>query len=210
MKGIYRCRDGSYSEDPEGCPGGSESFLPGRERVRISKLLAGILRHFPDKFGVEVDGEGWARIDDVVAALRRAGYVWVERWHIEAIAELDPKGRYEVRGDRIRARYGHSISVRVEPLSYDAPPILYHGTTRASLPSIMAKGILPMRRLKVHLSESIDDAAEVARRHGPDIIVLEVDVECVRERGYTVARASRKVYIADYVPPECIKRVIRP
>jgi putative RNA 2'-phosphotransferase len=171
--------------------------------------MAGILRHFPDKYGVTLDSEGWAKIDDLVRALRAAGYPWVEKWHVRAIAELDPKGRYEVMGDKIRARYGHSVKVKVEPLSYEAPPTLFHGTIEENLPSIRAKGILPMRRLKVHLSASIEDAVETARRHGPRVVVLEIDVECVERSGYTVARASKTVYVADYIPPECIKKVHR-
>ena len=210
MKGVYKCSDGGYAEDPRECRGGVEGFLGGAERVRLSKLMAGILRHFPERYGVRVDGEGWALIDEVVQALRRAGYLWAERWHVEAIAALDPKGRYEVREGRIRARYGHSIRVKVEPLSYETPLTLYHGTTRENLLSIMAVGILPMKRLKVHLSETVEEALEVARRHGRNVVVLEVDVNCVKRKGYTVARASKRVYIADKVPPECIRRVITP
>lgn len=209
MRDIFLCREGTYTEDPGECRSGVADRLRGDLRLRLSKLLAGILRHFPESYGVRVDERGWASIDELVTALRRAGYWWVSRWHVEAIGVLDPKGRYEVRDGRIRARYGHSINVSVEPLSYDAPPILYHGTLEDNLGSIMKNGILKMRRVKVHLTSSLEDAIETARRHGSRVAVLVVDTSCLRERGLVVARASKTVYVVDYVPPDCIKRVIR-
>lgn len=38
--------------------------------VRISKLMSLILRHKPEQFGVILDGEGYAPIDDVVRGIR--------------------------------------------------------------------------------------------------------------------------------------------
>lgn len=211
MKAMYKCRGGGYSEDPSKCPGGVETSLPGELRVKLSKLVSGILRHFPESYGVKVDGKGWASIDELVTALRKLpGYRWVERWHIEALAALDPKGRFEVSGGKIRARYGHTIKVEVEPLPGEPPRLLYHGTVSSNLPSIKAKGILPMRRLKVHLSPTPEIAVEVGRRHGGDVVVLEVDVECLKEKGLKPAMASKVVYVVDWVPPDCIRRIIRP
>lgn len=211
MKPVYKCRGGGYSEDPGGCPEGVEGVLPGELRLRLSKLVSGILRHFPESYGVRVDGRGWASIDELVAALRRIpAYRWVERWHIEALAALDPKGRFEVSGGRIRARYGHTIKVEVEPLPGEPPDTLYHGTVSSNLPSIRARGILPMKRLKVHLSPTPELAAEVGRRHGSDVVILEVDVKCLEEKGLKPAMASRAVYVVDWVPPECIRRAFRP
>ncbi len=211
MKGLYKCKGGGYAEEPSECPSGVEEWLPGSLRVKLSKLVSGILRHFPDSYGVKVDDKGWASIDELVEALKRLpGYKWVERWHIEALAALDPKGRFEVREGRIRARYGHTIKVEVEPLPGEPPRVLYHGTVAGNLPSIRAKGVLPMRRLMVHLSATIEQAVEVGRRHGSDVVVLEVDVGCLREKGLEPAMASKAVYVVDWVPPECIRRVIRP
>ena len=203
---VYKCREGGFSEDPQRCPGGVEAVLPARLRVRLSKLVSGALRHFPDALGLRMDERGWVSIRELVEALRRRpGYEWVEEWHIRALAALDPKGRFEVSGGRIRARYGHTVRVEVEPLPGRAPPVLYHGTVRDRLPSIMEKGLLPMRRLYVHLSPSPEQAVEVGRRHGPDVVVLEVDVDCLRRRGLEPRRASHAVYVVEWVPPECIR-----
>jgi len=186
--------------------------LGREERVRLSKKMAGLLRHYPDRYGLRVDREGWARIDDLVRALHRIpGYSWVRREHVLEVAMLDEKGRYEVRGERIRARYGHSIQVDpgYEELSRP-PPTLYHGTTMRRLPSIRRRGLLPMKRRMVHLSLTPSDALETGRRHGPDVVILEVDVECMRRRGIPLYRAGPRVVTTPHVPPDCIRRAITP
>jgi len=185
--------------------------LPDHLRVRLSKKMAGLLRHYPDRYGLRLDEEGWATLEDLVAALRRIpGFEWVEAHHVLEVIRRDPKGRYELRGGRVRARYGHSVRVRVEyPEPPEPPPLLYHGTVERSLPGIMARGILPGRRLWVHLSASVEDALETGRRHGPDVVVLVVDTACLRGRGIRVYKASERVYVVEKVPPECIRGRLR-
>jgi len=206
IKGVRLCRDGSFTEEPAKCSSGEAGFLDARRRLMLSKRLSGILRHYPDKYGVKVNDRGWASIREIVNALRRTrGFEWVEEWHVRAIASLDPKGRFEVRGDRIRARYGHTIRVFVEPLPGRPPEKLFHGTTADRLRSILREGLKPMRRLMVHLTSDYESAVETGRRHGERVVVLEVDTKCVEKHGYRVRRASRTIFVVEHVPPECIR-----
>ncbi len=179
------------------------------ERIRLSKKIAGLLRHYGPRYGLRIDREGWARIEDLVRALRRIpGFEWVSREHVLEVVSLDDKGRYEVRGDRIRARYGHSLPVAPRYEEAPAPRVLYHGTVVERLPGIRARGILPMKRRMVHLSASIVDAWETGRRHGGNVVVLVVDTSCLERRGVRVYRASPRVYVAEWVPPECIAETL--
>jgi len=181
--------------------------LPDKVRERLSKKIAGLLRHYGPRYGLQLDEEGWARIRDLVRALHRIpGYEWVEEKHVLEVVARDEKGRYELEGDRIRARYGHSLPVKVryKPLE-KLPPILYHGTVSRNLYSIMEKGLVPMKRRYVHLSYTWEDAYETGRRHGPDVVVLEIDTSCLRRHGIPVYYAGPKVAVAPWVPPDCIR-----
>ncbi|MEB3779841.1 MAG: RNA 2'-phosphotransferase [Desulfurococcales archaeon] len=205
---IYKCKDGVYVESPGECRD-IQDVLHASKRVILSKKLAGILRHYPHRYGISLTREGWARISDILKALRKTpGFEWVEYWHIEAIAHLDPKGRYEVKNGFIRARYGHSIDVDVKPdYSVKPPRILYHGTSRGNVDKILAEGIKPMKRKMVHLTSSLDDAIETGKRHGRRISIIIVDVECLESKGLIVGKAGKTVYVVKYVPPECINKV---
>ncbi len=218
MRPIYRCRgSGVFVEDPGECRDGAVLLLSPERRVRLSKLMSGLLRHFPWEAGLRLDGEGWVPVVELVRGIRerwrnREAYSWVTVEHVVAVALLDPKGRFQLSPDlrMIRAAYGHSREVGVR-LGYrrlgpgEAPERLYHGTVSGRLPSILEKGLLPMRRVMVHLSSTVEDALEVARRHGGDPVVLVVDTRCLLGRGVPLYRASSRVYLAPWVPPDCLK-----
>lgn len=211
MKPIYKCSIcGKYIEEPVHCGKKAILLLDDKRRLMLSKLVSGLLRHYPWEIGVSLDKEGWVSIDDLVNGIKikwknKHLYQWVTREHIIALAELDPKGRFEVSGDRIRARYGHSVRVRIEyKISY--PPKLYHGTSISKLNNILKQGLRPMKRLYVHTTTSKSDALLNARRHGTPV-VLEINVECLRRNNIPVYKAGKTVYLVPYVPPECITRV---
>lgn len=208
MKPVYKCAVcGCFTEEPVHCGNPAVLLLGAAERVKLSKLVSGILRHFHQALGVELDVEGFAGVSDLAKAVSgREGYEWVRTEHIVALALLDPKGRFELRGDRIRARYGHSVRVRVRYPEEYPDTLLYHGTSRSKLHSILERGLLPMGRLFVHLSVDPADAAQRAAKF-PDPVVLVVDPRRMRGRA-KLYRASAKVYVAERVPPECIVAVL--
>lgn len=184
-------------------------MLPEHLRVKLSKKMAGLLRHYGEEYGLKFTRDGWVRITDLVQALRRIpGFDWVTVQDVLEVVSRDEKGRYEVRDGMIRARYGHSIEVEVEyeELSREEiPETLYHGTVARRLEGILREGLKPMRRRYVHLSLTPQDAYTVGRRHGVDVVVLAVDTRCLEEKGIPVYRASHKVYVTPWVPPDCIR-----
>lgn len=211
MRPIYRCRVcGAFTEERVHCGVEAVLLLDARRRVMLSKLMSGLLRHYPWEAGLRLRRGGWVRVEELVEGIRerwrnRELYGWVRREHVEAVALLDPKGRFELRDGWIRARYGHSVRVEIEyPVASDPPPILYHGTSRDRVPSILARGLLPMKRLYVHLTRSMELALENARRHGAPIILL-VDTLCLRRHGIPVYRATDDIYLAPRVPSRCIR-----
>ncbi len=183
------------------------------QRESLSRLMSALLRHIPHEAGLKLDNEGFVNVDDLVRGIREVWrnkhlYTWVTRDHILAVAELDPRGRFEVRNGKIRATYGHSIPVKIKYVEDREVKVLYHGTTRDRLESILRQGIVRGRRQYVHLTTSIEIAREIGLRHGSNIVILQVDAECLRKSGYRVYRASNLIYLVEYVPPKCIRKVI--
>ncbi len=217
MKPVYRCRVcGEFTENPVHCGKHADLILDGVKRLRLSKLMSFILRHCPECVGLKLDSEGWVRVEDLVNAIKerwrnKEAYNWLDVIHVIAVAALDPKGRFELRNGLIRARYGHQsrLGVRIEYECDEHTKTLFHGTSSRNLASILREGVKPMRRSYVHLATSMTDACEVGARHGPDPVVLVIDADCLRKLGYRVYVASHSVRLVDYVPPECIAKVLR-
>ncbi len=208
---IYKCRVcGKYVEEEYHCGEKTTPFLDPRRRLMLSKLLSGILRHYPWEIGLKPDEEGWVSLDELVRGIRerwrnRKLYQWVSEEHVRAVAVLDPKGRFELRNGLIRARYGHSIDVKIKyPVVENPPPLLYHGTSRDSLPGILREGLKPMKRKYVHLTIDPGMALETGRRHGPPVLLV-IDTSCIMDKGLRIYGATDKIYLVIRVPPECIR-----
>ncbi|WP_226482483.1 RNA 2'-phosphotransferase [Natrinema amylolyticum] len=213
---VRVCEDhGAFSAEREGCPAcnacGVQS-LSGPRRRRLSKFMSGALRHFPDDVGLELDERGWADYNELVAAVERT-YDWARSAHVAAVIATDPKGRFERTatetaaadddiGGRVRASYGHSVAVDLEPTDAPVPDDLYHGTAPDALESIREEGLRPMNRRQVHLSERPATARRVGRRHADEPVVLVVDAAAMLADGRRITKRGRETYTTDRVPPE--------
>ncbi len=185
-------------------------MLDDEKRIRLSKKLSGVLRHYGPRYGLEINGDGWARIEEVVRVLRSLpGFAWVNKSHIFEVVRKDDKGRFEIKGEYIRALYGHSIrNINPNYQQVLSPPkVLYHGTPKRNLASIMTSGLLPGRRNWVHLTLLPEIAVETGSRYGGPLALLEIDTRCLQKKGIKVYAANRIVYLVKHVPPECIRVV---
>ncbi len=201
---LVICSTCGMSEGRCGC-GKGEVILSGAERKRISKFLSGMLRHFPEKYGIEIDRNGFASLESVIAILKeRYG---VGESHLRAIVQFDRKRRFEIVNGKIRARYGHSTDVDVRwSESGRIPERLYHATSPENLKSILSVGLIPVRRREVHMTEKPDEAMEVGFRHSRNPVLLEIDAERVMGSGIEIRKKGR-VFTADRIPPEFIRVV---
>ena len=193
----------------EGCPhcdAAGTRLLSTERRTQVSKFCSGALRHFPDDAGLELDDAGWADWETLVDRTR-AKYEWLDEAALAALVQLDPKGRFERDGDRVRAAYGHSVDVDLDAGGTPVPDVLYHGTTPDALPSIEAEGLQPMSRQHVHLSGSTAAAREVGRRHTAEPVVLRVDAAALIADGWTITKRGTEVYTTDHVPPAYFDRL---
>ncbi|HDJ50799.1 MAG TPA: RNA 2'-phosphotransferase [Thermoprotei archaeon] len=207
VRPLYRCSIcGTIIEESVHCGRPCVIVLGPKDRVRLSKLLSGILRHFPHRFGVKLDEEGWARIDAIVEGIRerRPDLRHITSDVLIAIAQYDPKERFEILNNKIRARYGHTVRVKISYEEDTKSKVLYHGTVRKNLKNILSEGLKPMKRQWVHLSTTIDDALTVGKRHGHDVVILKIDCNCLRSRGIKIYIASKSTRLVQYVPSECI------
>jgi putative RNA 2'-phosphotransferase len=212
---VFRCPTHGYltsSRCPD-CGRETERVLSERRRVRLSKFLSGALRHFPEDVGLSLSAAGWAEWEAVLDAVTNQ-YPWADERHVAAVVETDPKGRFEVVGDRdgrrVRARYGHSVPVTVgadDAGTDSVPDRLYHGTAPRHVESILDEGLKPMGRQEVHLSGTVSDARKVGRRHAPDPVVLVVDAAAMLTDGRRIDSRGRETYTTDRVPPEYLGRL---
>ena len=177
--------------------------------VSLGRFISLILRHKPETIGIELDGEGWADVDELIDGVNRAGK-YIDRETLERIVCENNKKRYTLSpdGKRIRANQGHSIDVHIEMEKHDPPDKLYHGTAERFLDSIKESGIKRMSRQYVHLSPDVETAFAVGKRHGKPI-VLVIDAASMAADGYVFMLSANGVWQSEDIPWKYVAEVIR-
>ena len=174
----------------------------------LSKEVSYALRHAPWEYELEMDEEGWVPIGQLLDALHRS-----EKW--KNISEIDlsemikksEKKRHEIKDGKIRAFYGHSIPMKILKEEEMPPDILYHGTARRFMQSIMESGLLPQSRQYVHLSQEVETAENVGKRHDSKPCILIIDAKRAWKEGIKFYLGNEKVWLSDAIPSRYIKEL---
>ena len=172
--------------------------------VGKSRKLAFLLRHDNKAFEEgKIDEHGWRCVDELL----ELGFT---RPQLEEIVETNNKKRYEFNTDKtkIRARQGHSVPVDVELEKRIPPKYLYHGTTDVVKDRILEEGINNMTRLYVHLSEDVETAIKVGKRHGNKVVVFVIDAEKMENEGYEFYLSRNNVWLTKYIAPKYFSDIL--
>ena len=173
--------------------------------AETSKYISLILRHKPEVIGITLDEHGWAKVEDLIAGIKKTHLI--NREMLEEIVHTDSKQRYSFNedGTLIRANQGHSIPVDVELPVAEPPEILWHGTGEKYVSFIDEKGLLPQSRLYVHLSGDKETAMMVGKRHGKPVI-YKILSRKMASAGYTFYRSVNGVWLTKAVPAEYLDK----
>lgn len=160
-----------------------------------------VLWHRPGVIGLQLDENGWALLDELIAKMNTQG-VNADAAAIRHIVDNNDKKRFAFNEDqsKIRASQGHSLPVELNLEEVVPPAILYHGTAESNLDKILQTGIQKQSRQHVHLSETMETAKTVGSRHGRPII-LTVDALAMYDAGYKFYLSANHVWLTNEVPP---------
>lgn len=174
--------------------------------VSISKLLSLMLRHEPGRFGIVLDAEGFAPLEEVLAAVRTRSPDTTAADLLAVAATIEPeKQRFSIVDDEIRANYGHSFADRISHSAAVPPRLLFHGTHAAAIDLILRDGLRPMKRQYVHLTPDVELASRVGARRGKPMLI-EVDAAVANAAGTVFYRANESFWLVDELPAAFLRR----
>jgi putative RNA 2'-phosphotransferase len=171
-----------------------------KQRIKISKYLSYILRHRPDSIGLELDGQGWADVEELITCSNAQGKNLTRELIAEVVATND-KQRFclSADGGKIRANQGHTFPVDLGLKPVRPPAVLYHGTAEHFVAGIMQQGLQALGRQHVHLSTDRETAMQVGARHGRPV-VLQVDAGRLHREGHLFYLSANGVWLTESVP----------
>ena len=175
------------------------------DEKKLGQYLSLILRHKPEVIGIQLDEHGWAKVDELIAGIRKTQFM--DQTLLEKLVAEDEKGRYAFNDDKtlIRANQGHSIPVDVGLKEVQPPEVLWHGTGEKYVASIDREGLISKSRLYVHLSADFQTALKVGSRHGKPV-VYAVDARRMHEEGYVFFLSVNGVWLTQRVPMVYLKK----
>ncbi len=175
------------------------SKVPGKQ---LAKLLAYVLGHRPDEFGLVLDPDGFIKIKELIQAMNEeTDFPHVRRSLIDEIIITSPEPVVEIKDTRIRA-VDRSALPPVKP-DKNPPKLLYIAVTAKSYPVVLEKGIRPTYFSHIILSREESMAGRIGKRKGASPIILTVNVQQAQTAGVVFQKAGERLFLTDFIPLEC-------
>ena len=208
---LSECDEHGYfrGETCPTCNNKGKFLMSDKELSSLSRIMAGALRHFPEKLGLMMDGKGWVDITSLIESIGsgRSGFNWLRIHHVKAVVKTDERGRYQIDGGMIRATYGHSINVILDDLPIAEIDKFYYPVSEEEADIILERGLHPIDRKKVHLSGSIEKAIEAGRVRSDEPQILLIDGKKAKSDGIKIYKAGKDVYITEGINPEYLSKI---
>jgi len=171
-----------------------------KQLKQVGKFISLILRHEPQKIGLQLDSAGWASVNQLLVGLKSKNFE-ISLAQLQELVASNDKQRYSFNDDQtqIRANQGHSLKLDLQLEAREPPAVLYHGTATRFLDAIREQGLLKGNRHHVHLSTNEDTARQVGSRHGQPII-LKIASKDMHESGHLFYCSENMVWLTDHVP----------
>ncbi len=174
--------------------------------VKVSKFLSLVLRHKPDTIGITLDEHGWTDVEELMKKSKEHG-VNFDLDMLDFVVKTNNKKRFAFNDSKtkIRASQGHSVDVDLCLQQQVPPEFLFHGTSIASVNSIMSTGLNKGKRNHVHLSKDVDTALKVGMRHGKPVVFRVLAANMVATGKYVFYLSENGVWLTNNVPPEFLE-----
>lgn len=173
------------------------------DKIKLSKNLSYLLRHDPED--IEMDENGFVNVDELLQKLEER-FPDIDRQKLKDVVNKKGKRRYEIKEDKIRALYGHTVDIDLDLEEDKKVNELYHGTTDKNAEKIMKYGLKSRDRNMTHLSSTKREAKKIGERRTTDPVILKIDVKQVRRDGLKFYKATDEVYLSNGIPPQYITK----
>lgn len=171
-----------------------------KKLAQKSRELSYLLRHDPK--GLSMCKNGYVLVSDLLLKMD------ITLTELVSIVQDDDKKRYSFKNEDnqfIRANQGHSFKVDLGLKKVIPPFILYHGTKKDHINSIMKTGLTSMRRNHVHLSGDIETANIVANRRKGENIILKIQARAMYNDKVDIYLSENGVYLTEFIDPKYIE-----
>jgi putative RNA 2'-phosphotransferase len=174
-----------------------------RQLESLARMLAYILAHRPDEFGLVLSEEGFVPIKYLLQALStEPGWGFVRRYHLDQLAGLMSLPAFEIDQERIRALT--PARLRRDP-GEPPPALLYAAIPPKAHARVWEEGLKPPPDRELVLAATPELALKLGRRRSPDPVTVIVQAQAASRRGLSFTGYGEGLYLAPALPRDLLQ-----
>ena len=166
-----------------------------RQLESLARMLAYMLGHHPDEFGLVLSEDGFIPFKELHQALsREPGWGFVRRHHLDQVVSLMQPPAFAVEGERIRCLQPGPLPRRRPGLP--PPPLLYLAISPKVHERVWQEGLKAAAGRELLLARTPDTALKLGKRRAPTPVLVTIQAQAAAQAGLSFTGYGEELFLA--------------
>ena len=175
-----------------------------RQLESLARMLAYMLGHHPDEFGLVLAEDGSIPLKELHQALsREPGWGFVRRHHLDQVVSLMQPPAFAVEEERIRALQS-GPRPRRRP-GQPPPPLLYLAIAPKMHERVWQEGLKAAAGRELLLARTPDTALKLGKRRAPTPVLVTIQAQAAAQAGLSFTGYGEELFLAAGLPREFLQ-----
>lgn len=175
-----------------------------RQLETLAKMLAYILGHRPDEFGLVLDADGFVPLKQLQQALiHEPGWGFVRRLHLDQVVLLMQPSAFEVVADNIRCLKPGPLPQRRPGEA--PPPLLYLAIPPKAHERVWQEGLKAPVSGELLLARTKETALKLGKRRAPAPILVTLQAQAAAQTGIEFTGYGEDFFLTQSLPRDFLQ-----
>ena len=175
-----------------------------RQLEALARMLAYMLGHRPDEFGLVLDADGSIPLKQFQQALiHEPGWGFVRRHHLDQVVSMMEPPAFAVVEERIRCLKPGPLPAR-RP-GEKPPPLLYLSLPPRAHERVWLEGLKAIAGQELVLARTKETALKLGKRRAPSPVLITIQAQAAAKSGLTFSGYGEELYLAPALPREFLQ-----
>jgi len=175
-----------------------------RQLESLARMLAYMLGHHPDEFGLVLSEDGSIPLKELHQALsREPGWGFVRRHHLDQMISLMQPPAFALEEERIRSLKPRPRARRRPGLP--PPPLLYLAISPKVHERVWQEGLKAAAGRELLLARTPDTALKLGKRRAPTPVLVTIQAQAAAQAGLSFTGYGEELFLAEGLPREFLQ-----
>lgn len=175
-----------------------------RQLEALARMLAYMLGHHPDEFGLVLAADGSIPLKQVQQALiHEPGWGFVRRHHLDQVVSLMQPPAFELVEERLRC-LKPGAAPRRRP-GEPPPALLYLAIPPKSHERVWQEGLKAAASQELVLARTKETALKLGKRRAPTPVLITIQAQAAAKSGLSLAGYGDELFLIPALPREFLQ-----